>query len=136
MCFVLIWEKQQLMSFFIQDLHLNFHSFLGFQHESGSSVMAIVRQLPLAIGLKCFWFLIALLLYPKSTTLGLSFLDPKDLCLPNQFSRASWQKCSASTYLTWCQRRNWVASLIEFNNAYFQSFICLPQWTFSGQDFM
>ena len=72
------------MSFFIQDLHLNFHSFLGFQHGSGSSVKAIMRlsaTLPLAIGLKCFCFLIALLLYPKSTILGLSFLDPKDLSL-------------------------------------------------------
>ena len=52
--------------FFIQDLHLNFHSFLGFQHGSDSSVKAIMRlsaTLPLAIGLKCFWFLIALLLY-------------------------------------------------------------------------
>ena len=54
------------MSFFIQDLHLNFHSFLGFQHGSDSSVNAIMllsATLPLAIGLKCFWFLIALLLY-------------------------------------------------------------------------
>ena len=82
------------MSFFIQDLHLNFHSFLGFQHGSDSSVKAIMRlsaTLPLAIGLKCFWFLIALLLYLKSTILGLSFLDLKDLCLPNQFSKAFCQ---------------------------------------------
>ena len=77
------------MSFFIQDLRLNFHSLLGFQHGSGSSVQAIMRLLPLAIGLECFWFLIALLLYPKSTILGLSFLDPKDLCLPNQCLRGS-----------------------------------------------
>ena len=58
------------MSFFIQDLHLNFHSFLGFRHGSGSSVKAIMplsATLPLAIGLKCFWFLVALLLYTKST---------------------------------------------------------------------
>ena len=64
------------MSFFIQDLHLNFHSFLGFQHGSDSSVKAIMRlsaTLPLAIGLKCFWFLIALLLYPKPTTLWIIF---------------------------------------------------------------
>ena len=46
-----------------------------------------------------FWFLIALLLYPKSTILRLSFLDPKDLCLPNQFLRGSWQERSVSTYL-------------------------------------
>ena len=80
------------MSFFIQDLHLNFHSFLGYHHRNGLPVKAIMplsATLPLAIGLKCFWFLIALLLYPKSTILGLSFLDPKDLCLPNQFSRGS-----------------------------------------------
>ena len=54
------------MSFFIQDLHFNFHSFLGFQHGSGSSVKTIMplkARLPLAIGLKFFWFLIALLLY-------------------------------------------------------------------------
>ena len=45
------------MSFFIQDLHLNFHSFLGFQHGSGSSVKAIMPRsasLPLVTGLKCF----------------------------------------------------------------------------------
>ena len=42
------------MGFFIQDLHLNFHSFLGFQYGSGSSVKAITllsAALPLAIGL-------------------------------------------------------------------------------------
>ena len=43
--------------FFIQDLHLNFHSSLGFQHGSGSSVKAIMllsAALPLAIGLNFF----------------------------------------------------------------------------------
>ena len=73
------------MSFFIQDLHLNFHSFLGFQHGSGSSVKVIMRLLPLAIGLKCFWFLIALLSNLKSTILGLSFLDLKILAYQTSF---------------------------------------------------
>ena len=53
------------MGFFIQDLHLNFHFFLGFRHGSGSSVKTIMppsATLPLEIGLKCFWFLIALLI--------------------------------------------------------------------------
>ena len=66
------------MSFFIQDFHLNFHSFLGFQRGSGSSgkgIMPLSATLPLAIGLTFFWFLIVLLLYPKSAILGLSFLD-------------------------------------------------------------
>ena len=56
------------MSFFIQDLHLNFHSFLEFQNGNDSSVKAIMplsATLTLVIGLKCFWFIIALLLYPK-----------------------------------------------------------------------
>ena len=42
------------MSFFIQDLHLNFNSFLGFQHGNGFSVQAIMllsAALPLAIAL-------------------------------------------------------------------------------------
>ena len=63
------------MSLFIQDLRLNFRSFLDFQYESGSSVKTIMllsATLPLVIRLKCFWFLIALLLYPKSAILGLS----------------------------------------------------------------
>ena len=45
------------MSFFIQDLQLNFHSFLGFQHGSGLSIKAIMplsATLPLAIGLNFF----------------------------------------------------------------------------------
>ena len=75
--------------FFIEDLHLKFQYFLGFQHRSGSSVKTITLLLPLVIGLKCFCFLTALLLHLNSTILELSFLDLKDLCLPNQFSRAS-----------------------------------------------
>ena len=51
--------------------------------QSGNS------QQPLAIGLKCVLFLIALLLYSKSTIFELTFLDPKGLCLPNQFLRGS-----------------------------------------------
>ena len=72
--------------FFYSRLTFKLSFFLGFQHGSRSSVKAIMRlsaTLPLPIGLKCFSFLIALLLYPKSTILGLSFLDPKDLCLPS-----------------------------------------------------
>ena len=45
------------MGFFIQDLHLNFNSFLGFQHRSDLSVKAIGQvsaTLPLAIGSKNF----------------------------------------------------------------------------------
>ena len=51
------------MKFFIQDLHLNFRSFLDFRHGLGSSVntiMPLPATLPLVIGLKCSWFVIAL----------------------------------------------------------------------------
>ena len=89
--------------------------FLGFQNRIDSSVKAIMSlsaTLPLAIVLKCFslllypiylailgytwlycytWLYWALLLYPKSTILGLSFPGQKDLCPLNQFSRAPWQ---------------------------------------------
>ena len=53
MCFAIFWEKAVDEFFFIQDLHLNFHSFLGFQHGSGSSVMAIMR---LSATLPSDWF--------------------------------------------------------------------------------
>ena len=123
-CYILVEEGVDEF-FFIQDLHLNFHSFFGFQHGSIPSVQAIMWLLSLAIGLKCFWFLVALLLYPKSNIPELFFLDPRDLCLPNQFSRGSWQKLSVSTYLIWCQRRNWVASMIWWLTLIFDpSYVC------------
>ena len=127
-CYVLGWAA---VEFFIQYSHLNFHSFSRFQHGSGLSVKAIMplsATLPLAIGLKFFWFLIALLLYPKSAILAilaLSFLDPKDLYLSNQLSRGSWQMHSVScTYLTWCQRRNWVASTTGLTLIFNPSYVC------------
>ena len=129
MCFVIFWQKQLLMSFFIQDLHLTFHSLLGFQHGSGMSVKAILPLsaiLPFVINLKCFWFLIALLLYQKSTILGLSFFNPKDLCLSTSFQRGSWQKHSVSTYVTYVKKK--LGSFNDLINDYFQSFIRLPQY--------
>ena len=56
-----------------------------------------------------------------------------DLCLLNQFSRGSLQKRSVSTYLTWRQRRNWVASMIQLTLIFNPSYVCLLIWTFSGQ---
>ena len=49
--------EEAVDEFFIRDLHLNFHFCLGFQHESGSSVKAIMLlspALPLATGLNFF----------------------------------------------------------------------------------
>ena len=63
------------MSFFIQDLHLNFHSFLEFQNGNDSSVKAIMplsATLTLAIGLKCFWFLMAFVI-PKDNHTWIMF---------------------------------------------------------------
>ena len=100
---------------------------LLFQHGSGSSVMAIMRlsaTLTLAICLNCFWFVILLLLYPKSAILGLTFHDSKDLYLPNQFSRGSRETRSFSTYWTWCQRRNCIASMMELMLTFNPSYVC------------
>ena len=67
LCYIL--RKSAVDEFFIQDLHLDFHYFLGFRHGNGSSVkkiMPLSATLQLANGLKKrFWFLIALWLYPK-----------------------------------------------------------------------
>ena len=94
------------MSFFIQDLHLNFHSFLGFQRGSDSSDKVIMRLLPLAIGLKCFWFLIALLLYLKSTILGLSFLDLEIFAY-----QTSFQEDLDKSFLSRYQYEHFLASI-------------------------
>ena len=81
--------------------------------------------LPLVICLKCFWFLIALSLYLKSTILGLSFLDLKDLCLPNQFSKAFCQ------YILNLMSKKKLGSFNDLIiNTYFQSFICLPRYRY------
>ena len=99
---------------------------LGFEHGSGTSVKAIMQLLPLAIGLRCFWFLIVLFLYLKSTILGSSFLDLKDLCLPNQFSRGSWRSFQ---YILNLMSKKELGSLNDLIiNTYFQSFICLPRY--------
>ena len=87
----------------------------------------------------CFefsWFLMTLLSYPKSAILGLSFLDPEDLCLPNQFSRGHLQKRSVSTYLTWRQRRNWVASMIELTVIFNPSYVCQDMIIFRPASFV
>ena len=51
--------------FFVQDLHLNFYSFLGFQHGSGSSVKAIMLLLPLEIGFEMFLVSNSIIVIPK-----------------------------------------------------------------------
>ena len=60
------------------------------------------------------------MLYRKSAILGLSFLDPKDLYLPNQFSKAFCQ------YILNLMSKKKLGSFNDWINACFQSFICLP----------
>ena len=99
------------MSFFIQYLHLKFHSFIGFQHGSDSSVKVIMRLLPLAIGLKCFWYLIALLLHLKSAILVFKRILTKESC----------------QYILNLMLKKKLGSFNDLIiNTYFQSFICLP----------
>ena len=59
------------------------------------------------------------MLYWKTAILGLSFIDPKDLCQPNQFSKAFWQ------YILNLMSKKKLGSLNGWINPYFQSFICL-----------
>ena len=60
------------------------------------------------------------MLYRKSAILGLSFLHPKDLCLPNQFSKAFCQ------YILNLMSKKKSGSFNDWINTYFQSLICLP----------
>ena len=60
------------------------------------------------------------MLYRKSAIRGLSFLDPKDLCPPNQFSKGFCQ------YILDLMSKKKLSSFNDWINAYFRSFICLP----------
>ena len=121
------------MRFFIQDLHLNFYFLKGFRHGNGfpvKAIMPLTATLPLAIGLNCFWFLIALLLYPKSTMLGLSFLHPEDLCITKLVFERILTKAFCQYILNLMSKKK----LGSFNdliiNTCFQSFICLPRYRY------
>ena len=131
MCYVLIWEKQQLMSFFIQDLHLNFHSFLGLQHGSGSSIKGIMllsAALPLPIGLNL------LVCNSINVISKVSHMDYLSSILKILVYQTSFEKRSVRTYLTWCQSGNGVTSMIELTLIFNPSYACCPAiWTFSGQ---
>ena len=52
---------------------------------------ATISRITVSKWFEFFCFVIALLLYQKSAILGLFFLNSKDLCLPNQFSKAFCQ---------------------------------------------
>ena len=72
-----------------------------------------MRSITISDWFEFFLFVIVLLLYRKSSILGLSFLDPKDICLS----------------LTWCQRRNWVDSMIEWMLIFINlSYVCRPRY--------
>ena len=115
------------MSFFIQDLHLNFHSFLGFRHGSGSSVkriMPLTATLPLAIGWKCFWFLIVIfkvnptwIIFPRSW---------RSLRTKPVFKRILIK--AFCQYILNLMPNKKLGSFNDLVNAYFQSFICLPRY--------
>ena len=61
----------------------------------------------------------SIIVISKSAILGLSFLDPKDLCLPNQFSKVFCQ------YILNLMSKRKLCSFNDWINAYFQSFIYL-----------
>ena len=81
---------------------------------------AIISSITICDWVEIFWFVIALLLYRKSAILGLSFLNPKNLSLPNQFSKAICQ------YILNLMSKKKLGCFNDWINAYFQSFIRLP----------
>ena len=127
MCFVLIWEKQRLMSFFIQDSHLNFHSFLGLQHGSGSSIKAIMllsAALPLPIGLN---FLVC------NSIIVISKVSHVDY-LSSILKVFAYQTKLVFKSILSVHSGNGVTSMIELTLIFNPSYVCCPTiWTFSGQ---
>ena len=79
---------------------------------------ATISSITISNWVEFFWFAIALLLYRKSAILGLSFLDPKNLSLPNKFSKAFCQ------YIL--NLKNWVASMTELTLIFNTSYVCRP----------
>ena len=94
---------------------------------------ATISRITVSKWFEFFCFVIALLLYQKSAILGLFFLNSKDLCLPNQFSKAFCQ------YIPNLMSKKKLGSFNDWVNAYFHSFIYLPPPTairlFFGQQF-
>ena len=111
------------MSIFIQDLHLNFHSFLGFRHGSGSSVKAIMplsATWPLTIGLKCFWFLIV----NRTWIIFPWFL--RSLPTKPVFEKISTK--AFCQYIPTLMSKKKLGSFNDLINAFFQSLICLARY--------
>ena len=80
--------------FLIQDLHLNFHSFLGFRHRSDSSVkemMPLSATLPLAIGFEMFLVSISIIVIPKVNHTLLKLISKKKLGSFNNLVNAYFQ---------------------------------------------
>ena len=122
------------MSFFIQNLHLNFHSFIGFQFGSGSSVQAIIAistTLPWAIGLKCLWFLIALLLAILKVNHIWIIFPRSQRSLP---TKPVFKRILTKAFCRYMLSLMAKKKLGSFNdliiNTYFQSFICLPRYQY------
>ena len=84
-----------------------------------------ISSITISDSFEFFWFVQALLLYWKSAILGLSFLRPKDLCLPNQFSKAFCQ------YILNLMSKKKLGSFNDLIiNTCFQSFIYLPRYRY------
>ena len=81
--------------------------------------------LPFAVGSKCFWFLIALLLYPKSTIFDYlsSILE---ICAYQTSFQEDLDKSNLSVHIYLMSKKK-LGSFNDFINTYFQSFICLPR---------
>ena len=125
-------EEAAVDEFFYSRFTIKFSFFFRFSTWKWSSVEAIMvlsAALPLVIRLN-FFGLYKHYCYIESQP----YLDYLSSGLKIFACQTSFQKRSVNTYLTWCQRRNWVASMIELTLIFNPSYVCRPTiWTIYGQ---
>ena len=125
-CYIL--GKAAVDEFFIQDLHLNSHSFLGFQHGNGSSVKAItISNITISDWFEMFLFSNSIIVIPKVNHTWVIFPHSKRSLLTKLVFKRILTKAFCQYILNLMSKKK-LGSFNDLINAYFQSLICLPRY--------
>ena len=127
----MFWEKHQLMSFFYARFTFKrpfFFRFSTWKWLVSYGNYATISSITLAIGLKCFWFLIALLLVISKVNRTLIIFPQSLRSLPTKpvFERILTKV--VCQYILNLMSKKKLGIFDDLINAYFQSFIFLPRY--------
>ena len=127
----MFWEKHQLMSFFYARFTFKrpfFFRFSTWKWLVSYGNYATISSITLAIGLKCFWFLIALLLVISKVNRTLIIFPQSLRSLPTKpvFERILTK--AVCQYILNLMSKKKLGIFDDLINAYFQSFIFLPRY--------